>query len=69
MQNKPAGPMGGVRYGDGEAYISEIAVRWEGRRSENFKFSIPSLCLCGIHKLAVRKAPAMPGHKSCAEME
>ena len=61
--------MGGVRYGDGEAYIGEIAVKLKGRRSENLKFSIPSLCLCGIHKLAIRKVPAMSGHKSCAEME
>ena len=28
-----------------------------------------SLCLCGIHKLDMRKAPEMPGHKGRAEME
>ena len=32
-------------------------------------FDIESLRLCGIQKLAMHKAPAMPGHKSRAEME
>jgi hypothetical protein len=36
---------------------------------EDGKFSIPSLCLQGIHKLAMHKAPAMAGCKSHAEME
>lgn len=36
---------------------------------ENQKLSIPSLCPHGNHKLAMCKAPAMPGHKSRAEME
>ena len=36
---------------------------------ENQKLSIPSLCPNGNHKLAMCKAPAMPGHKSRAEME
>ena len=35
---------------------------------ENLKFSIPSLCLRGIHKLDMRKAPEMPGHKEHAEI-
>ena len=30
---------------------------------------IPSLCLRGIHKLDMRKAPEVPGHKFRAEME
>jgi len=30
---------------------------------------MPSLCLCGIHKLDMRKALEMPGHKGRAEME
>ena len=35
---------------------------------ENWKFLIPSLWLCIIHKLGMRKAPEMPGHKGRAEM-
>jgi hypothetical protein len=34
---------------------------------EDGKFSIPSLCLHGIHKLAMHKTPAMPGHKKAVQ--